>query len=71
MAWRRWGDRMTSRAKWADDVLLLDTMWENYVLTGSTEMLVAYIRAGGDLDPMSDELREMIAAALEATPVKS
>ena len=62
---------MTSRAKWADDVLLLDTMWEDYVSTGSTEMLVAYIRAGGDLDPMNDELREVIAAALEATPVQS
>jgi len=62
---------MTSRMKWADDVLLLDTMWENYVLTGSTEMLVAYIRAGGDLDPMNEDLREMIAATLEATPVNS
>jgi len=62
---------MTGRAKWADDVLLLDTMWENYVLTGSTKMLVAYIRAGGDLDPMNDELQEMIATALEATLVES
>jgi len=62
---------MTSRAKWADDVLLLDTMWENYALTSSTEMLVAYIRAGGDLDPMNDALREMIAAALEAIPAQS
>jgi hypothetical protein len=61
---------MTSRAKWADDVSLIDTMWENYVLIGSTEMLVAYSRAGGDLDPMNDELREMIAAALEGTPIK-
>jgi hypothetical protein len=47
------------RAKWADDVLLLDTMWENYSLTGSTEMLVAYIRAGGSLNPLNDELREI------------
>ena len=67
MAWRRWGDRMTSRAKWAEDVLLLDTMWENYTLTGSTEMLAAYIRAGGDLDSMNNGLREVIAAALEAS----
>ena len=61
---------MTNRAKWANDVRLLDTMWENFASTGSTEMLVAYIRAGGDLDPMSAELREVIAAALEATTVK-
>jgi len=61
---------MTSRAKWADDVLLLNTMWENYAMTGSTEMLVAYIRAGGDLDPMNEELRKLIANALEAIPVK-
>ena len=46
---------MTNRAKWADDVRLLDTMWNNFSSTGSTEMLVAYIRAGGDLDPMNDE----------------
>jgi hypothetical protein len=59
---------MTNRAKWAENVLLLETMWENYTLTGSTEMLAAYIRAGGDLDPINDELREMIAAALEAHP---
>jgi hypothetical protein len=58
---------MTSRAKWAEEVLLLDTMWENYTLTGSTEMLVAYIRAGGDLNPINDDLREVIAAALEAS----
>jgi len=45
-------------------------MWENYAETWSTEMLVAYIRAGGDLDPMNDELRELIADAPEAIPVK-
>ena len=46
---------MTNRAKWADDVRLHDTMWNNFSSTGSPEMLVAYIRAGGDLDPMNDE----------------
>jgi hypothetical protein len=45
-------------------------MWENYAETWSTEMLVAYIREGGDLDPMNNELRELIADTLEAIPAK-